>query len=98
MISHDFKTTDNHETIKKWIKDRYAEPALVEGVVNPGKAGRMLRINFQNHARESLKDISWELFFEIFDENDLEFLYQEQNLDGSQSKSFEFIKKDRENN
>lgn len=86
MCSHETKTTDNHDTIKKWVEERYGEPALVEGVVDKEKAGEMLRIHFRGNAKESLEDISWDLFFEIMEENSLEFLYQEKTTDGDQSK------------
>ena len=61
--------------IKKWAEEPYGEPALVEGVIDKEKAGEMLRIHFSDNADESLKDISWEPFYKIFDENNLVFLY-----------------------
>ena len=53
----------------------------------------MLRINFSSNTKEGLNDISWELFFEIFDENNLAFLYQEENIDGDQAKFYKIINK-----
>lgn len=93
MSTIETKTTDNHDIIKKWAEERYGEPALVEGVVDKGKEGEMLRIHFSDNADESLKDISWELFYKIFDDNNLAFLYQETTIDGDQSKFCEFINK-----
>lgn len=93
MIPHESKTTDNHNTIKKWVEDRYGEPALVDGIVDKGKAGEMLRINFHDRSTESLNVISWELFFEIFEDNNLELLYQEETTDGDESKFYKFVNK-----
>lgn len=94
MSLFELKTTDNHDTIKNWVEERYGNPALIEGIVDKGKAGEMLRINFQNQTKESLKDISWDLFFEIFDRNNFALLYQEETVDGAQSKHFEFINRE----
>ncbi|RXJ44344.1 hypothetical protein [Gelidibacter gilvus] len=91
MSSIESKITDDHDIIKKWTEERYGEPALVEGVVDKVKAGEMLRIHFSDNADETLKDISWELFYEIFDENNLAFLYQEKTIDGVESKFYKFI-------
>lgn len=91
MSSHESKTTDNHNTIKKWIEERDGEPALVEGIVDKEKAGEMLRIDFKDNSEGPLNTISWEKFFEIFDENNLEFLYQGKTQDGGKSKFCKFI-------
>lgn len=93
MSAQETKTTDDHETIKKWAEERYGEPALVEGIVDKGKAAEMLRIYFPGQAGESLKNIPWELFYTIFDENNLAFIYQEETIGGDKSKFCKFIYK-----
>ena len=93
MSSLESKTTDNHEIIQNWVEERSGQPALADGIIDKGKAGRMLRINFSSNTKEGLNDISWELFFEIFDENNLAFLYQEENIDGDQAKFYKIINK-----
>ena len=62
------RTTD-HEEIKKWAEQRGGRPAKVEGTEG------LLRIDFRE-PDENLEEIPWSKFFEIFDENDLAFLYQ----------------------
>lgn len=95
MNTQGSNTTDNHAVIKKWVEIRYGTPALLEGIVDKSKAARMLRINFPSEAKEGLKDISWELFFEIFDKNNLSFLYQEGNdVKGELSKFYKIIVKE----
>lgn len=91
MNPDEYKTTENHDTIQEWVEKRYGNPALVEGIVDKGNAAAMLRMNFHDHQNEGLKDISWELFFEIFDENDLLFLYQEGIPNGDENKSYKFM-------
>lgn len=93
MSSVESKITDNHEIIRKWVEERDREPALVETVVDKEKAGKLLRIRFFDETYESLNNISWELFYQIFDENNMAFLYQEKTIDGSQSKFYKFIDK-----
>lgn len=94
MNSLESKTTRDHDIIRKWAEERYGEPALVEGVVDKQKAGEMLRIDFPGQGQGGLKDISWEVFFNIFDENNLIFLYQEETIDGDHSKFCKFINKE----
>ena len=93
MNLKELKVTDNHLTIKNWVEERNGEPAFVEGVVDKAKAGEMLRIYFPGQSGESLKNISWELFYEIFDKNRLEFLYQDEIIDGEKSKICKILKK-----
>ncbi len=94
MASSDSKTTTDHKTIKKWAEERDGKPAVVESTTDSSKGGGLLRINFPGYAEDNLKNISWEEFFEIFDENDLQFLYQEETKDGGESRFFKFVSKD----
>lgn len=91
MANSDSKTTQDHNTIKKWTEERDGKPAVVESTSNSSQGGGLLRINFPGYAEDNLKNISWEEFFRIFDENDLQFLYQEKTKDGSESRFFKFI-------
>ena len=94
MATSDSKTTTDHNTIKKWAEDRDGRPAVVESTTGSGKGGGLLRINFPGYAEDNLKNISWEEFFRIFDENDLNFLYQEETKEGGESRFFKFVSKD----
>ncbi|MGB8704678.1 MAG: hypothetical protein WCD31_06595 [Gillisia sp.] len=88
------KTTTDHSTIKKWVEQRDGQPAVVKGTGDNGKGGGLLRINFPGYAEENLENIDWDKFFSIFDENDLQFLYQEKTKDGSESRFCKFVDKD----
>lgn len=67
------KTTTNHDEIRNWAEERGGKPACVEGTED------LLRIDFpDNDGDEDLEEISWEEFFEAFEENDLAFLYQDE--------------------
>ena len=91
MAQSDSKTTKDHNTIKNWTEERDGKPAVVESATNSSEGGGLLRINFPGYAEDNLKNISWEEFFRIFDENDLKFLYQEKTKDGGESKFFKFV-------
>lgn len=94
MAKHDSKTTTDHNTIKKWVEKRNGKPAVVKDTRDSGKGGGLLRINFPGGAEDNLENIEWDKFFTIFDENDLEFLYQEETRDGGESRFFKFVGKD----
>jgi len=83
------RTTTDHEEIKKWTEERDGKPAIVKGT-HEGESG-VLRINFPGGAENSLEEISWDEFFEIFDERKIAFLYQDKTADGKESRFFKFI-------
>src|SRR3954447_11774588 len=79
------KTTTDHEEIRKWAEERGGKPACVMGTGGGGDAG-ILRIDFPGYSGEGkLKEISWDEFFEKFDEENLALLYQEKTKDGERS-------------
>jgi hypothetical protein len=70
------KTTD-HDAIRKWVEKREGRPSVVEDTVKNGRSGGILRIDF-GEKDDALKEIEWDEFFKIFDENKLAFLHQEE--------------------
>jgi len=86
------KITKNHNEIKKWAEERKGKPAVVAGTVDRSEGIGMLRISFAAGQGRSLKQISWEEFFNTFDERDLAFLFQDKTKDGRESRFFKFIK------
>lgn len=74
------RTTTDHEEIRNWAEERGGRPAIVR---TKGEGG-ILRIDFQE-PDENLEEISWDEFFDIFDERNLAFLYQEETS-GKQSR------------
>ncbi|WP_128254596.1 hypothetical protein [Falsirhodobacter deserti] len=80
------KKTQDHDTIRKWAEARDGHPAKVE---TKGKGG-ILRIDF-GEPEDNLTPIEWEEFFQIFDDNNLTFLYQEEVEDGGTSRFNKFV-------
>jgi hypothetical protein len=83
--SHESNTTTDHEEIRKWVEERGGHPAVVKGTEKGGSA--LLRIDYPGFSGDDkLTEITWDEFFEIFDENNLAFLYQEKTADGELSR------------
>src|SRR4051795_8930047 len=81
------KTTRDHDEIRRWAEARGAVPAEVKGTQRDGEAG-IIRFEFPkapNRNDSKLEEISWEEFFEKFDENNLEMVFQEKTADGQKS-------------
>lgn len=90
MASTSQVTTDPKK-IKKWVEERGGRPAHVKGTGGKDDAG-LLRIDFPGYSGEnSLEEISWEEFFEKFEEKDLAFLYQDKTKDGEESRFFKLV-------
>ena len=84
-------TTTDHSVIKKWVEERGGRPATVKRTGSREEPG-ILRVDFPGYSgEESLEPISWEDFFEKFEEKKLAFLYQEQTKEGQQSRFCKFI-------
>lgn len=80
------KTTTDHDEIRTWVEERKGRPSKVE---TSGDGG-ILRIDFAE-PDDKLEEIEWEEFFEIFEENKLAFLYQEETSDHKTSRFNKFV-------
>lgn len=81
------KTTQNHEEIRSWAEKRGAVPAEVASTHRRDEPG-ILRFSFpraRGKNNDNLTEVSWDDFFEKFDENNLELVYQEKTAAGKQS-------------
>jgi hypothetical protein len=73
------RTTTDHEEIRRWAEEHGGQPAVVNGT-------EILRIDFPGGSGEDdLQQIPWDEWFDIFDRNQLAFLYQEQKAGGEDS-------------
>jgi len=79
------KITTDHEEIRRWAEERGAQPACVKGTGAEGDIG-MLRLDFPGFSGEdSLQHISWDDWFQKFDERNLALLHQEKTARGQKS-------------
>ena len=86
-------TTTDHAKIKKWVDERDGVPATVKRTEQAGHAG-LLRIDF-GPKEENLEEISWDEFFQKFDEAHLQFLYQDKTKEGKISRFHKFVSADK---
>jgi len=86
--------TTHHEVIKQWAEARGGTPATVEGTEHGDHLG-VLRFDFGDK-NERLRHVSWDEWFETFDARRLNFIYQEETRDGTQSNFFQLESPDRE--
>ncbi|MFP5311403.1 MAG: hypothetical protein ACLGH7_03180 [Actinomycetes bacterium] len=86
--------TTHHEVIRQWAEERDGVPATVEGTEHGDHLG-VLRIDF-GRKDDKLRHISWDEWFDTFDSRKLNFIYQEQRSDGTQSNFFRLENPNRE--
>lgn len=82
------KTTD-HDEIRHWIEDHGGRPARV-AQRDTKKGGGILRVDF-GEKDDALEQISWDDFFDIFEDRELAFLYQEETAKGRDSRFNKFV-------
>jgi hypothetical protein len=81
------KVTTDHDEIRKWAEARGGRPAAVRSTQSKDGAG-IIRIEFPNAPNakdDNLEEITWDEFFEKFDESNLALLYQEETASGQRS-------------
>jgi hypothetical protein len=93
-MSGESKTTIDHEEIRKWVEERGGRPATVAGTGDDEEAG-ILRIDFPGYGgKQSLQAISWDKFFQKFEEKKLAFLYQHETSEGKESRFFKLVSRE----
>jgi hypothetical protein len=87
---HTQRTHDTNE-IRRWAEARQGWPATVHGTGKGGEAG-VLRIGFRED--EDLDEIGWDEFSAKFEDEKLDFIYQERTADGGESRFFKFVERE----
>ena len=91
MTSESATTTD-HKEIRRWVEARDGKPAAVRATESRDDPG-ILRIRFRDASADDLDEISWDEFFEKFEEAKLAFLHQDKTADGGTSRFHKFVKR-----
>ena len=97
--AHSGNMTTDHNEIQRWAEDRGGKPACVQGTGGKGDIG-MLRIEFPgkpNAKDAKLQPISWDDFFEKFDERGLALVYQDKTARGQKSNFNKLVSREQEN-
>lgn len=85
MSSHSSRTTTDHDEIRRWAEARGARPACIKGTGGGDDVG-MIRLDLPGFSgAESLQEISWDQWFDAFDENGLALVFQEETASGERS-------------
>jgi hypothetical protein len=91
--SHGSHSLIDHDAIQQWAEDRGATPACVKKTGGKGDIG-MIRLNFPGFSgEESLQPISWDEWFEQFDESNLALIVQETTAGGQKSNFNKLVKR-----
>lgn len=86
----DHSTTD-HEEIRRWAEERDAVPTVVRSTHDQEGSG-ILRFDLPGYdPGDELEEVTWDEFFEIFEENDLALVYQDDTSSGEQSNFSKFV-------
>jgi hypothetical protein len=95
---HESKRTSDHAEIRNWVESRGGKPASIAGTAKRGEEAGLLRIDFPTGASNPpLEPISWEEFFEKFDAEELEMVYQDQTAEGETSYFCKFVERETAN-
>lgn len=77
------ETTTDHQKIRNWAEQHGGKPAAVEGTGRGGDDAGIIRLMFPK-ARQSesddLVEISWDEFFQKFDDEHLALLYEPDSM------------------
>jgi hypothetical protein len=89
------RTTSGHDESRRWVEEHDGVPATVRGTHDGEDAAGMLRFDFPGGAGEnSLEHISWDAWFQKFDAEGLQLLYQLEKSDGGDSTFFKVVSPD----
>ena len=89
------RVTVDHDEIRQWAEERGAKPAAVKSTSTEEDVG-IIRLDFPGYSGEgSLEEITWEQFFEKFEEGQLAMVIQDVTADGEQSNFNKLVSRDR---
>jgi hypothetical protein len=82
--------THSREVILDWAHKREAMPSTIPGTEHEGHLG-VLRFDVPGYgSRQNLEHVTWEQWFDTFDERQLVMIFQEHLRNGRQSNFFHF--------
>lgn len=76
------ETTTDHDTIRSWAESKGGKPAAVKST-HSGKDVGIIRIMFPdapNSEHDALEEISWDDFFDEFEDRELALLYDKDSM------------------
>ncbi len=90
--------TTDHQAIKEWVSRRDGRPAIAK---RPEEVShlRLLHVTFPHTSEaEAVVEITWDEFFEVFEEKELAFLRysQDELIIGDEAHFYQFVNRDRD--
>src|SRR5579872_998259 len=89
------KTTTDHDEIREWAEARGGVPASVQGSASPDDT-IIIRLEFPDSSSstdENLEEISWDEFFDQFEDQGLALVYEEELTSGEERNSHRLVKR-----
>jgi len=88
------RTLTDHEEIRQWAEERGARPATVGSTHTDNSTG-IIRLDFPGFSGAgSLEEVSWDEWFEDFDDNNLALIVQDETANGEQSNFNKLVSRD----
>lgn len=85
------KSTTDHEEIRRWAEERDARPTVVRDTHDQEGSG-ILRFDMPGYDDGGdLEEVTWDEFFEIFDDRKLALIYQDETAQGETSYFNRFV-------
>ena len=86
----------DHDEIQRWAEQRHARPSCVKGTGGSKDVG-MIRLDFPGYSGEdSLQEISWDEWFDKFDNENLGLMVQDTTASGERSNFNKLVRRDSE--
>ena len=85
------KATTDHDEIRRWAEERGGKPVTVKRTERGGEPG-LLRIDFPGYSGgDAFEEITWDEWFEKFEEKNLAALYQDETAKGQTSRFMKLV-------
>jgi hypothetical protein len=86
-----FRTTTEHDEIRRWIEERDGQPVVMRGTEN---SDGILQIDF-SYPSLGLEAVSWDEFFDRFEIENLAFVFTDDaKSEDDRERSFRFVDRD----
>jgi hypothetical protein len=93
-VAGESTSTTDHMEIRRWVEARGGRPAAVSRTRSDDDPG-IIRIDFPGYSGEdSLESISWEEWFQKFEDGNLALVFQETTGEGERSNFNRLVKRD----
>jgi len=89
------KATTNHDEIRQWVEARGGKPVTAKRAEHGGEPGP-LRIDFPTFSEgDAFEEITWDEWFEQFDEKNLAALYEAEAASAETSQVIKLVDRER---